>query len=128
MNLEPNETKQVISPPISRASNFTKLILERILNYLKQCLRIEVFLMLIGGMMRHTAGFAWGYNQVIFFTDKFPEEENTKLYLMICPVIAGVSGATMGGFLSDFARKHPMLSGAKGGKYDFKIKINFMLK
>ena len=67
MNLEPNKTKQA-SRPISRASNFIKLILERISNYLKQCLRIEVFLMLIGGMMRHTAGFAWGYNQVIFFT------------------------------------------------------------
>ena len=86
--------------------------------------------MLIGGMMRHTAGFSWGYNQVLYFKDKFPEEENTKLYLMFCPVIAGVSGATMGGFLTDLARKNPKLSGAKGYfvKFRFIAFYNCILK
>lgn len=70
--------------------------------------------MLLAGIIRHTSGFTWGYNQLLFFDEKLPNHQHTRLYLMICPVIAGVSGATVGGMATDYLRKTPRFSGPKG--------------
>jgi len=89
-------------------------ITQNLTAYFVHLKRPDILVMLLAGMFRHTSGFTWGYNQALYMTAAHPDNENTKLYLMICPVIAGVSGATLGGMITDYLRNSSKFSGAKG--------------
>lgn len=93
-----------------------------LISYFIHLRKPHILLMVIAGCFRHTAGFSWGYNQVLYYSETFPEEKNTKIYLMICPILAGVCGATLGGFITDHVKKSKRFSGAKGEvKFFFKV-------
>ena len=75
--------------------------------------KTDILIILLAGIIRHTAGFTWAYNQKLYFEGKL-ENDNFMYYLMLCPVISGVIGTTFGGALTDYLRKGEKFSGIQG--------------
>lgn len=75
--------------------------------------KTDILIILLAGILRHTAGFTWAYNQKLYFEGKL-ENDNFMYYLMLCPVISGVIGTTFGGALTDYLRRGDKFSGIQG--------------
>ena len=86
---------------------------------------IDILILLLAGIVRNTAGFAWGYSQkgndlkwrfligrlsAIKIPWKAWFEETTDddsylLYLTLGPVTSGIIGCTLGGIVTDYLRR-----------------------
>lgn len=97
----------------SKPSQQPRSFWQKLVRFLTELRRLDVAFMLAAGAIHHTAGFTWGYNQVLYFDQHLGPEwkGRTRNYLMLCQAIAGVSGALIGGTLTDFLTKR--LSGIK---------------
>jgi hypothetical protein len=51
--------------------NYLQIGFARAKIFLKTVASVNVLLLIFGGIFRHTAGFAWGYNQNLFYKVRF---------------------------------------------------------
>ena len=91
-------------------------ISDRLSSFIREIRRPAVFTMIVAGCVRHTAGYSWSYNHLLYYEETLSVEwqSRTRIYLMLCPVIGGASGSLIGGSLTDWISRFKGLSGIEG--------------
>jgi len=70
--------------------------------FFAKCIQPSILFLILGGTLRNSAGYAWGYNQVLFLSEKENSEDyNIDLWLMTCTILCGIPGGMLGGYIND---------------------------
>ncbi|CAG5081161.1 Oidioi.mRNA.OKI2018_I69.PAR.g9802.t1.cds [Oikopleura dioica] len=86
----------------SKSSNYCQESAETSKYFFSKCIQPSILFLIIGGTLRNSAGYAWGYNQVLFLSEKESSEDyNIDLWLMTCTILCGIPGGMLGGYIND---------------------------
>ncbi len=59
----------------------------------------------LAGSIRNAAGYVWGYNNNTYYVDLNRSSDEISAYLGTIPLVFGIIGSFVGGFISDIVAK-----------------------
>lgn len=91
--------------PVPKERVVEEPYLRKLLKVIKQFAKPSVILLLLAGSIRNAAGYVWGTNNNSYYVAMQRSPDEISAYLGTIPLIFGIVGSFVGGFISDLVAK-----------------------